>query len=113
MSPKTSEDEKEGFFQKVYELVKQVPEGHVVTYGQVAAALGNARQARIVGWAMRTCPHDEPWHRVVNAQGGLSTRPIHGSFNPQRARLEDEGVEFDHNGRIDLDTYGWDGLGKT
>ena len=44
MSPKTSEDKKEGFFQKVYELVKQVPEGHVVTYGQVAAALGNARK---------------------------------------------------------------------
>jgi methylated-DNA-protein-cysteine methyltransferase-like protein len=88
--------------------VRQVPPGRVVTYGQIAGALGNARRARMVGWAMRACPEDVPWHRVVNAKGGLSTRAPSGTFNPQRAFLEDEGVRFDHNGRIDLHVYGWD-----
>ena len=102
--------DKAGFFQEVYELVKQVPEGHVVTYGQIATALGNPRQARQVGWAMRACPEDVPWHRVVNSQGRLSTRPEMGSFSPQRALLEDEGVQFELDGRIDLDRYGWSDL---
>jgi len=102
--------DKAGFFQEVYELVKQVPEGHVVTYGQIATALGNPRQARQVGWAMRACPEDVPWHRVVNGQGRLSTRPEMGSFSPQRALLEDEGVQFELDGRIDLDRYGWSDL---
>jgi methylated-DNA-protein-cysteine methyltransferase-like protein len=103
-----SEIADQGFFQQVYELVRQVPEGRVVTYGQIAAALDNPRRARMVGWAMRACPEDVPWHRVVNAKGGLSTRPPSGSFHPQRAFLQDEGVQFDHNGRIDLSIYGWD-----
>ena len=99
-----------GFFQKVYELVQQVPEGHVATYGQIAAALNNPRQARQVGWAMRVCPDAVPWHRVVNAQGRLSTHPECGSLNMQRALLEDEGVRFEPDGRIDLSLYGWRGL---
>jgi methylated-DNA-protein-cysteine methyltransferase-like protein len=103
-----SEIADQGFFQKVYELVRQVPQGRVVTYGQIAAALGNPRRARMVGWAMRACPEDVPWHRVVNAKGALSTRSPSGTFNPQRAFLEDEGVHFDSNGQIDLRIYGWD-----
>jgi methylated-DNA-protein-cysteine methyltransferase-like protein len=112
LSKKESPAQKAGFYQQVYELVKQVPHGHVVTYGQIAAALGNVRRARLVGYAMRACPENVPWHRVVNAQGGLSTHAIHGSYNPQRARLEDEGVEFDADGRIDLHVYGWNRLGN-
>ena len=99
--------DKSSFFQKVYELVRQVPAGYVVTYGQVAAALGNPRQARQVGWAMRACPEDVPWQRVVNSQGRISTRPELGSFSPQRALLEDEGVQFGPDGHIDLRVYGW------
>lgn len=98
------------FFQRVYELVSQVPAGHVVTYGQVAAALGRAKGARQVGWAMRVCPDDIPWHRVVNARGTLSTPPLSGGFQLQRALLEDEGVHFDDNGRIDLRIYRWSEL---
>lgn len=90
--------------------MQRVPEGCVVTYGQIAAALGDARQARIVGWAMRICPDDVPWHRVVNAHGGLSTSRLHGDFNLQRALLEDEGVQFDDYGRINLSIYGWSEL---
>lgn len=101
-----------GFFERVYELVREVPEGRVVTYGQIAAALGDARRARTVGWAMRVCPDDVPWHRVVNAKGGLSTGSRSRGFNLQRALLEDEGLHFDSNGRIDLDVYGWNELKK-
>lgn len=99
---------KERFFQKVYELVRMVPKGRVVTYGQIAATLGDSRRARTVGWAMRSCPDDVPWHRVVNAQGGLSTTFSDGGLHLQRALLEDEGVQFDSKGQIDLSVCGWD-----
>lgn len=102
----------ESFYQRVYALVSQVPEGRVVTYGQVAAALGDRRQARTVGWAMRVCPMHVPWHRVVNADGRLSTRSLTGGFHPQRALLEDEGIVFDDKDRIDLDRFGWDDFRK-
>nr|MBC7244075.1 MGMT family protein [Chloroflexota bacterium] len=101
------------FFQNVYELVSQVPAGHVVTYGQIAAALGKPRGARLVGWAMRVCPDNVPWHRVVNAQGALSTHALPGGFNLQRVLLEDEGIRFDPDGRIDLRIYGWSELERT
>jgi methylated-DNA-protein-cysteine methyltransferase-like protein len=78
-----------------------------VSYGQIAAALGDARRARVVGWAMRACPDDVPWHRVVNSRGASSLGPAHGGVNLQRALLEDEGVEFDARGCIDLQMYGW------
>jgi len=97
----------DGFFERVYELVRQVPEGRVVSYGQIATMLGDPRQARVVGWAMRDSPADVPWHRVVNSKGQVSTRNLSGGFNTQRALLEDEGVEFSPSGRIDLDMYGW------
>ncbi len=99
-----------GFFPRVYELVRCVPEGRVVTYGQLAAALGDPRQARVVGWAMRVCPHGVPWHRVVNSRGGLSTCAHDGGRALQRAMLEDEGVQFDEDGRVDLGICGWNGL---
>ena len=54
------------FFRRVYALVRSVPRGRVVTYGQIARALGAPRAARTVGWAMRDCPADVPWQRVVN-----------------------------------------------
>jgi len=91
-------------------LLERVPEGRVVTYGQIAAALGDARRARVVGWAMCACPDHVPWHRVVNAHGRLSTSPIDGGFILQRALLEDEGVQFDSSGQIDLGIYGWSKL---
>ena len=96
-----------GFFEQVYALVRQVPAGCVVTYGQIATALGYPRRARMVGWAMRACPEDVPWHRVVNSAGGLSTGPLSGGFSLQRALLEDEEVKFGNSGCIDLQVYGW------
>ena len=56
----------------VYRLVRRIPVGSVATYGQIAARLGRPRGARAVGRAMSHCPADVPWHRVVNASGGIS-----------------------------------------
>lgn len=93
-------------FSRVYAVVRRVPRGRVVTYGQIARALGMPHGARTVGWAMRACEGDVPWHRVVNARGEISVRPTAG-FHEQRARLQAEGVRFDRLGKIDLDRYGW------
>ncbi len=93
-------------FSRVYALVRKIPRGRVVTYGQIARALGMPHGARTVGWAMRACQEDVPWHRVVNACGEISVRPTAG-FHEQRARLQAEGVRFNRSGKIDLERYAW------
>ena len=80
----------------------------MVTYGQVAARLGAPRAARAVGGAMRQCPDDVPWHRVVNAQGAISRRRRVGGMLTQRIRLEQEGIAL-RRGRVSLARYRWDG----
>jgi methylated-DNA-protein-cysteine methyltransferase related protein len=97
------------FFARAYALVQRVPRGRLVTYGQVARALGAPGGARTVGWAMRVCPDRVPWHRVVNARGEISLRPSTG-YHEQRLRLKAEGVRFSRSGRIDLNKYGFNGL---
>ena len=91
----------------IYRLVRDVPRGQVVTYGQVAMTLGRPRSARAVGGAMRRCPDDVPWHRVVNAQGGISRRRQMAGMLTQRMRLEQEGVRL-RRGRVPLATYRWE-----
>ncbi len=100
------------FFQRVYEVVARVPRGKVVTYGQIAAALGDPRQARTVGWALHSTPEwlVIPWHRVVNGSGGISLRHTIGERNVQRELLEDEGIVFNQDGRLDLKRYRWTGV---
>jgi methylated-DNA-protein-cysteine methyltransferase-like protein len=99
-----------GFFEQALELVCRVPPGRVVTYGQVARMLGHPGAARMVGWALHSIPvgRDVPWHRVINAQGGISPR---GDIEDevQRSLLEEEGLEFDHRGHLDLERYTWNG----
>jgi methylated-DNA-protein-cysteine methyltransferase related protein len=97
------------FYQRVYALVRQVPAGKVVTYGQVAALLGSPRAARAVGYALRylSAGSDVPWHRVINHQGGISPRYPAESPIVQRLLLEAEGVGFDAADRIDLSRYRW------
>ena len=94
------------FFTRVYALVRRVPRGRVVTYGQIARALGAPGAARTVGWAMRVCPEHVPWHRVINARGEISLRPTTG-YHEQRARLKAEGVRINRAGKIDLKKYLW------
>ncbi len=100
----------EDIFARVYALVAQVPYGRVVTYGQIARAIGLERGARVVGWAMRRCPANLPWHRVVNAQGGISLHDAPETVPLQRALLESEGIRFDRSGRLDLARYRWEGI---
>ena len=97
------------FYEQVYELVRQVPAGSVVTYGQVAAMLGSPRSARAVGYALRYLPRgtDVPWQRVINHKGEISPRFPAESPLIQRALLESEGVAFDANDRVDLKRFRW------
>ena len=101
------------FFTHVYRLVAQVPRGKVVTYGQVAALLGTPRAARAVGTALRHLPRPltkkVPWQRVINASGGISLRGDVLRAEEQRWLLEEEGVAFNRNGKINLEKYRWRG----
>lgn len=92
----------------VYAIVRRVPRGHVVTYGQIAKLLENRISPRYVGFAMHVCPKDVPWHRVVNAAGGCSTDRLPGD-QPcrQRILLEREGVRFRVNGTLSIADHQW------
>jgi len=87
-----------GFAQAVYEIVASIPHGCVISYGDIARALGNPRGARQVGWAMANCPEGLPWWRVVMADGKIAGGEWAGQ---RRAMLEDEGVPFLPDGRVD------------
>jgi len=92
----------------VYRLVKRIPMGKVMTYGQIATHLVHRISPRAVGWALHGCPEDVPWQRVVNAGGGCSTDRLPDlPTGMQRSFLEDEGVIFRDNGTLDLDIYRW------
>jgi methylated-DNA-protein-cysteine methyltransferase-like protein len=95
-------------FARVYALVRRIPRGQVMTYGQIAIELGNTLSPRAVGWALHGCPDDVPWQRVVNASGGCSTDRLPGiPLGLQRALLEAEGVRFRRSGVVPLDAYRW------
>jgi methylated-DNA-protein-cysteine methyltransferase related protein len=97
-------------YQRVYDVVRLVPAGRVVTYGQVAAASGSPRGARTVGWAMRHCPEDVPWHRVVDRAGRLRCGTTDAALLLQRALLESDGVVVSQALTVDLARYAWDGV---
>lgn len=85
---------KKTFFEQVYEVVKKIPEGKVMTYGQVAEAIGT-RDARRVGHALHANRNpDVPCHRIVNQEGRLAPGYAFGGPNEQRNRLLAEGVKF-------------------
>jgi methylated-DNA-protein-cysteine methyltransferase related protein len=93
-------------WRRVHALVRRVPAGRVVTYGQVATLVGAPHAARAVGQAMRACPSGVPWHRVVNGRGTISPRGDGSGALSQRLLLEGEGIRF-ARGRIDLQRYRW------
>ena len=94
---------------RIHAAVMSIPPGRVSTYGQVAEDAGLPRRARLVGTALKSLDENSavPWHRVVNARGEISQRPRPGAVVEQRVLLEDEGVVFQANGRIDLTVFGW------
>ncbi len=93
--------------EKVYQLLKTVPRGKVVTYGQIAATLGNRNLARAVGNILHRNPDPAniPCHRVVNGKGQMAENFAFGGAVAQRALLEQEGIEFLPDGRVDLKKY--------
>lgn len=92
------------FFKQVYNIVEQIPYGRVVSYGEIARMLGHPRSARVVGWAMRCCPSNLPWQRVVMADGSITG----GKYaNIRKALLEAEGVTFLMDGRVDMKSCSW------
>ena len=95
-------------FELIYEVVKQIPEGYVATYGQVAALAGSRRWSRVVGYALHANPDPEhiPCHRVVNRFGEVSKAFAFGGENQQIQLLEAEGVEF-IDGKVDLERFQW------
>ncbi len=95
-------------YEKIYEVVKQIPKGTVATYGQVAALAGNKRWARVVGYALHVNPDPEriPCYRVVNREGRLSEAFAFGGVNQQKILLEADGIEVVDN-QVNLNIYQW------
>ena len=99
------------FFDEVYYVVRQVPEGRVATYGQVARLVGRPRSARFVGFAMHDSPGmaaGVPCHRIVFRDGSLAPGFAFGGPGAQREMLEAEGVPFTADGRVDLSSCQWE-----
>jgi methylated-DNA-protein-cysteine methyltransferase related protein len=94
----------------IYAVVARIPAGKVATYSQVAALAGLGRAARQVGYALHALPEgsDLPWQRVINSRGEVSPRALPGWDGYQRHLLEEEGVVFNANGRVDLGRFLWD-----
>lgn len=100
----------DNFFDKVYEVARQIPYGKVTSYGAIAKYLGAARSARMVGWAMNGAGKfdDVPAHRVVNRVGLLTGKHHFEGANLMQQLLESEGVEVDDNKIVDFNKYFWD-----
>ncbi len=96
-------------YQRIYRVVRRIPQGRVATYGQVASLAGLAGHARQVGYALHALPQGTvvPWHRVVNAAGRISTRATPGGELVQRVLLEREGISLDSRGKVPLDQHRW------
>jgi methylated-DNA-protein-cysteine methyltransferase-like protein len=100
----------ENFFERVYEVARQIPYGKATSYGAIAKALGAARSARMVGWAMNASHNmeDVPAHRVVNRVGLLSGKHHFDGTNLMQQLLESEGIEVVDNQIIDFEKHFWE-----
>ena len=105
MTPNT-----DNFFDRVYEVVKQIPYGRVTNYGSIAKYLGSAKSSRAVGYAMNASHNipDVPAHRVVNKVGLLTGKHHFFGSNLMKDLLESEGVEIIDNQVIQFDSLYWD-----
>ena len=96
-----------GYRERVFEIVRRIPSGRVMTYGQLAEILGQGYTARTVGFVMHSADETVPWQRVINAQGACSTGRVIVPPDLQQRMLASEGVEFNATGRCDLSRYRW------
>lgn len=99
-----------GFFQRVYEVCRLIPEGKVTSYGAIAKYLGAARSARMVGWAMNSSTNleDVPAHRVVNRNGMLTGKSHFGGSDAMQQMLEAEGVLIKNLQIVNFSAHFWD-----
>ncbi len=95
---------------RIYLVVRQIPRGRVATYGQIGAIVG-VSTPRMVGYALASLPagSDVPWQRVINAQGKISLRADSSENHLQRQLLEEEGIHFDAQKRVDFRRFRWSG----
>ena len=100
----------ENFFQRVYEVARQIPFGKVTSYGAIANFLGSRGSARMVGWAMNASSsmEDIPAHRVVNRKGLLSGKHHFEGTNLMQQLLENEGITVEDNQIMNLEKHFWD-----
>tara|TARA_Y200000002_G_scaffold105779_1_gene86318 strand:- start:256 stop:591 length:336 start_codon:yes stop_codon:yes gene_type:complete len=101
---------KNDFFDKVYNVVRQIPEGKVTSYGAIANYLGVKKSARLVGWAMNASHGDNsiPAHRVVNRIGLLTGKHHFGGTKIMQQLLENEGIIIKENKILNLELHFWD-----
>jgi methylated-DNA-protein-cysteine methyltransferase-like protein len=94
------------FTQKALNIIHNIPEGKVLTYGRVAALAGKPNGARQISRLLHSMStkHDLPWHRIVNSKGKISLKPSYG-YELQKALLESEGIKFSKQDTIDLKCY--------
>lgn len=106
---KNTNSDNDNFFERVYTIVRQIPEGKVTSYGAIAKVLGAARSARMVGWAMNASHNleDVPAHRVVNRKGLLTGKHHFEGTNLMQQLLENEGVKVVGNQIVDFDKHFW------
>ncbi|MBC7747511.1 MAG: MGMT family protein [Methylotenera sp.] len=99
----------DNFFEKVYAIARQIPFGKVTSYGAIAKALGTARSARMVGWAMNASHNldDVPAHRVVNRKGLLTGKLHFDGTNLMQQLLENEGIVVVENQSVDFEKHFW------
>ena len=104
MQKQKNKSEEKGLFQRVYDVVKKIPEGKVMTYGGIAAIIGT-KDVRKVGFALHANPDSSsvPCHRVVNKEGRLAPGYAFGGPGEQKMRLKAEGVLFTDDDHVDLD----------
>ncbi|MFY8065551.1 MAG: MGMT family protein [Flavobacterium sp.] len=97
------------FFERVYVIARQIPEGKVTSYGAIAKALGTERSARMVGWAMNASHNREdiPAHRVVNSKGLLSGKHHFAGTNLMQQLLENEGIKVVNNQIVNFEKHFW------
>jgi methylated-DNA-protein-cysteine methyltransferase related protein len=96
-----------GYRERVFEIVRRIPSGRVMTYGQLAEILGEGYTARTIGFVMHSADQTVPWQRVINAQGACSTGRVIVPPDLQQRMLVSEGVVFNEKGRCDLLRYRW------
>lgn len=100
----------DNFFERVYNIVRQIPYGRVTSYGAIAKVLGAARSARMVGWAMNAAHNleDVPAHRVVNRKGLLTGKHHFDGTNLMQQLLESEGVIVENNQIMNFESVFWE-----